>query len=256
MDFRDTCDVIQNSPPLFYNTYLWWDLLRKFCNEKLYFSRIAHSSYWYAFILGVVFLNTALVIAYGLIDDEDTLDMMDNFDTFFNTVYIIDVVIKLVGLGVHEYFGDAWNRFDFAMVVITIVTMIGLQYIYFLKQAKSGKLLKITKIQRVLRIFRSMRSMKVLAVFNYGADTILRVKMLFQKIMYCLPVVLKLLTALFFAMYIYALVGMLLFQKTTISQEQRQREEKVLSDFMWHKIKYTSFDTFQMAFLSLFEILT
>lgn len=70
---------------------------------------------------------------------------MEDLDTFFNCVYIFDVVIKIIGYGFEEYFKEPWYQFDFAMCVISVTTMIGIRFLYFLKKAKSGKLLKIMK---------------------------------------------------------------------------------------------------------------
>lgn len=60
-------------------------------------------------MLGIVFFNTIMIIIYGSIDDEETLTIIESFDTFFNSVYILDVVIKIIGLGFKDYFSDFWN---------------------------------------------------------------------------------------------------------------------------------------------------
>jgi hypothetical protein len=70
---------------------------------------------------------------------------MDDLDTFFTSVYIFDVIIKIIGYGVEDYFNEPWYQFDFLMSMISVMTMIGIRYLYFLKKAKSGKLLKILK---------------------------------------------------------------------------------------------------------------
>ena len=100
-------------------------------------------------------------------------------DTIFNAIYIIDVVIRSIGYGFEQYFNDFWCKFDFIMVMITIISMIGIEYLYFLKKIKSTKLLKITRIERVIRVFRTIRGIKLLFFVNYGADTVKRVKILF-----------------------------------------------------------------------------
>ena len=43
---------------------------------------------------------------------------------FFSSVFILEVILKLVGLGIKPYFKDNWNRFDFIVVIITIIAEI------------------------------------------------------------------------------------------------------------------------------------
>ena len=57
-------------------------------------------------------------------------------DDVFNAIYIMDFVIKIIGYGVDNYFKDPWCKFDFFMLMITVVTYIGIAYLQFLKGAK------------------------------------------------------------------------------------------------------------------------
>ncbi len=43
---------------------------------------------------------------------------------FFSSFFIIEVVLKLIGLGIGPYFKDSWNLFDFIVVLITIIAEI------------------------------------------------------------------------------------------------------------------------------------
>jgi hypothetical protein len=76
---------------------------------------------------------------------DDLSNTIENLDNFFVSVYILDVILKIIAHGVEDYFAEPWYQFDFFMVMISVMTMIGLSYLYFLKKAKSAKLLKIVK---------------------------------------------------------------------------------------------------------------
>jgi voltage-dependent calcium channel T type alpha-1I len=43
---------------------------------------------------------------------------------FFSSVFIIEAILKLVGLGVKPFFKDSWNVFDFTVVMVTIIAEI------------------------------------------------------------------------------------------------------------------------------------
>jgi hypothetical protein len=83
--------------------------VREFCNRYLFFAKIGESSLWNGFILTVVAANTVVIIAYAVVTDDTVLSDLDNVDTFFNIVYIVDFVIKFVGEGVEGYFEDQWH---------------------------------------------------------------------------------------------------------------------------------------------------
>ena len=47
---------------------------------------------------------------------------MESINYFFISVFTVEAVIKIVALG-KIYFYDSWNRYDFTIVVITIVIL-------------------------------------------------------------------------------------------------------------------------------------
>ena len=136
-------------PRLYENAPKIWTMFRDTMNKYLHIKQIAQSNIWNIFVLVIVFVNTVIVIYYFVVDlelmSQSIQDSINNLDDFFNTVYILDVAMKIIAYGVEAYFDEPWYQFDFFMVMISIMTMIGLQYLQFLKKAKSGKLLKIMK---------------------------------------------------------------------------------------------------------------
>lgn len=138
-------------------------------------------------------------------------DFLTNLDLLFNGIYVFDVVLKIIGLGMHTYFEDPWNNFDFVMMVISLITIFGLKYIYFLKKAKSTKLIKLTKLQKVLKVFRSLRSLKLFKILKFGADALHRVSKLIHIIALCVPSVSALLHTYFVFTFSYAIIGIYIF---------------------------------------------
>jgi hypothetical protein len=42
----------------------------------------------------------------------------------FSFIFLAETIMKLVGLGFKEYFKDKWNRFDFIIVILSIIAEI------------------------------------------------------------------------------------------------------------------------------------
>lgn len=126
-DFLDIIDLMEIVPRIYDNSYRFWKVFRNFCNKYLKFDKIAKSYYYDMFILFVVLLNFISIIVYLSVSDkeENVFDILESADTVFNSIYIADVIIKIIAYGVEDYFSHFWYQFDFTMVIITITTMIG-----------------------------------------------------------------------------------------------------------------------------------
>ncbi|EAR99094.2 cation channel family transporter (macronuclear) [Tetrahymena thermophila SB210] len=248
-EFQDTVALMKTSERLYNNSNKYWDSFRNFCNKYLYFEKISRSHYWSYFILFIVFSNTIALIYYSAAtvytDNSSSLDdIYTNIEIFFLSVYITDVCIKMIGLGINEYFDDYWNNFDFFMAIVSLVTIIGLKYIYFIKETKSTKLIKITKLQRVLKIFRSIRSIKLLSFLKLGADALLRVQKLFHKIAICIPSVWGFVSTYFLISISYGFLGIFLFNTNNNPDNGNP----------YDKSNYTDFNSIQNALLVLFQV--
>ena len=69
-------------------------------------------------MLLVVLINSCCIIASIVIANQNILDIFDMIDSIISYIYIIEFVIKIVGLGIEKYFEDNWNIFDFIMILV------------------------------------------------------------------------------------------------------------------------------------------
>jgi hypothetical protein len=116
---------------------------------------------------------------------------LENIDYWLNWVYLTEFIIKILGLGILNYFRDYWNCFDFILIIVCFGTDTALSHIMKnAKTAKSAKLVKFTKIQKALRGFkcmRSLRSAKFYRCLSENLDSLIRVKNLFTRIYFAIP---------------------------------------------------------------------
>lgn len=90
---------------------------------------------------------------YGI--DENTSDILLQANTIFTYIFLTEMCMKLVGLGVLKYLKDKMNYLDGIIVILSLVEV-------FLQNGKLSALksIRIFRTFRVLRITRLLRAMK------------------------------------------------------------------------------------------------
>ncbi|XP_073958915.1 muscle calcium channel subunit alpha-1-like isoform X6 [Choristoneura fumiferana] len=131
---------------------------------------------------------------------------LDMLNMIFTAVFALEFIFKLAAFRFKNYFGDAWNTFDFIIVLGSIIDIVVSQVNELKNQETS-----IPSIN-FFRLFRVMRLVKLLSR-GEGIRTLLWT---FIKSFQALPYVALLILMLFF---IYAVVGMQVFGKVAIDDE-------------------------------------
>lgn len=149
---------------------------------------VAVSSWFDALVTFMIILNlVVLMMKYEGMPDNYA-GVLDTLNVVFTAVFIVEAVVKIVGLSVRGYFSNRWNFFDFFIVITSIIdvalTFAGVDF-------------------AILRLFRSMRLVKLLK--SGETETLLNT---FFRSFSELPYVVLLVMLVFF---IYAVVGMQIF---------------------------------------------
>jgi len=122
----------------------------------------------------------------------------------FSIFFILECVLKLTALGHKVYFNEAWNRFDFTVVMASLLDMYlewaGTKVLSFLKAGPS-----LARAMRVLRISRLLRLVKQFQT----------IQSLINTMIYAFPKLLNVLILLFLTMFIYSVLGVFLFKEVT-----------------------------------------
>lgn len=105
------------------------------------------------FIMICIMCNTFVLGFVWYMQPESFDTPIDVINYFFMLVFTVEAIIKIIAHRTH-YFKDAWNKFDFTVVVLTAIILI-------ITWAGVGKDLAIMgTIVRVLRIGRVFRLVK------------------------------------------------------------------------------------------------
>jgi hypothetical protein len=109
------------------------------------------------FIIIIVIINSIIMALDGNMLDPDTLQLISNANYAFNAIYILEFIIKFIGLGPMIYFSDPSTYLDLVIIGFAILDMAT-------SSDDSGGNAVSSKLAflRVFRIFRVIRLMKVL----------------------------------------------------------------------------------------------
>lgn len=74
------------------------------------------------FITLIIVLNTIIMCMeyYGASDEYNNI--LNKANLVFVAIFTLEAVLKLIGLGVRYYFYIDWNKFDFAIVIVSLVS--------------------------------------------------------------------------------------------------------------------------------------
>ncbi|GAB0185003.1 sodium channel protein type 5 subunit alpha-like [Grus japonensis] len=156
--------------------------------QGLLFDIVSHKAFD---ITVVTFICLNMVIMMAENSQNGIKDILNKINYFFVAVFTGECVIKILALR-HYFFTSGWNIFDFAVVVLSLVS-IGLSEGF--RSSFSPTLLRIFRLARIGRILRLIRKAR-------GIRTLL-----FALLM-SLPALFNIGLLLFLVMFIYAIVGM------------------------------------------------
>ncbi len=149
----------------------------------------------------------------------------------FRTIYLLEFLIKVAGLGMQGYFWSKTRTFEFVLLAATGIEQLITSYeslvSYFDMPPMTLRLLRIVRILRILRLI--------------GDRHLGRTRELLHTLMLSVPALLNVASVLILVMSIYAVLGMQLFP--FVKHGERLNE-------------YANFESFGGAMLLLFQVLT
>ncbi|XP_054000294.1 muscle calcium channel subunit alpha-1 isoform X5 [Hylaeus anthracinus] len=169
--------------------------------------RIQYKVWWFVTsqpfeytIFTLIMINTVTLAMKFYRQPEIYTEALDVLNMIFTAVFAMEFVFKLAAFRFKNYFGDAWNVFDFIIVLGSFIDIV-------YSEVNPGY--AIISIN-FFRLFRVMRLVKLLSR-GEGIRTLLWT---FIKSFQALPYVALLIIMLFF---IYAVIGMQVFGKIAIN---------------------------------------
>ncbi|KAA8495059.1 Sodium channel protein type 10 subunit alpha [Porphyridium purpureum] len=119
----------------------------------------------------------------------------------FTWLFVLEMILKLLGLGVRQYFRDRWNLFDFVIVLLSLVTFV--LDVIALSISNFNSPFDAT-VLRVFRVFRLLRVLRLTKRFK-------NLRLLVETLMLSLPSLVNVGSLMALVFYIYAVIGVQFF---------------------------------------------
>lgn len=85
--------------------------------------KIAQSRLFENFIMGCIMCNTVVMALIWFDEPEALPDTIQIINYIFLTIFTVEAIIKIIALK-KDYFKDTWNKFDFTIVVFTLIILL------------------------------------------------------------------------------------------------------------------------------------
>ena len=168
--------------------------LRKMCYH------ISQHRNFEALILLVI---CASIVNMALSYDDAPQSFTDNLsliDQVFMLIFVIEITLKLFGMGFWGYFALRWNQFDFFIVIFGLVDLI-------INRFFSQALLLFQMGPKILRAVRMLRIGRLLRLVKKFEGML----KLLQTLVFSLPMAFNILALLLLIFFIYTIIGCSLF---------------------------------------------
>lgn len=195
-----------------------------------FFQRIITNKLFDPIIMAAI-IGNIIVMAMSYEDSSQSYqNVLDKLNLGFTVIFILEMVLKLLALGPKGYWFNGWNKFDAFVVTASIADLLmdslGSEMGSFLRVGP--QLARVLRVLRVTRLFRLAKSLQGLTA-------------LIETMIFSLPSMLNISALLFLVFFIYAVLGVFLYQNIT--------QGTIIND-------YVNFANFGNAMVALFKAST
>jgi len=151
-------------------------------------------------VIGLVIINTGTLSSDHYPSTPDFDNSIDAINLVLTILFLIEMIMKIIGLGLREYSSNSFNVCDGTIVIVSILQVIAAPPPVLGGSSSNGSLsvLRSFRLMRLFRIFTLMsKSKKLSSLFNALTSTASEMQ--------------NFLILLFLFLYIYTLLGMQLF---------------------------------------------
>ena len=156
------------------------------------------------FIMGSIIANCATMALTFWGEPQWWTSAQNVLNVIFTATFLIECALKLFAFGPPQYFREGWNRFDFAVVVGSVLDIM---CEYLEVQTFSSSMFRITRIAKVIG-----RVGRLLKVASHGSTT-LGIEQILQVFTHSLPSLGYIAVLLLLILFIFAVLGMNFFGK-------------------------------------------
>lgn len=166
---------------------------------RIFFIWLVQTSQFDLFILVCIIVNTLFLAVDWYSCPADVRDILDQLNYVFALIFLLEAVFKLIAFQSRVYFSDQGNRFDFAIVIATLISSIT----SLMLKVNFGASTTFIKALRISRIFKFIRLAR-------------QIKILFETMVVTIPTLTSMGGLLLLFLYIYSVLGVFLFAEVQL----------------------------------------
>ena len=202
---------------------------------QYYLREFADSSLLNKIIMGCIFINL-LAMAINYEGCNATYELCLNIANYcFTAVYCIECIIKISAYGFEGYFHTNWNRFDFFIVIASI-----LDIIFGNIKLVDNQFLQIFQVFRILKVLRVLRVFRLIKIVK-GLDKVI------ETLSWSLSALANVFILMVIIYSIFGILGCYFYDKLKYNEYKQ--------DFFYIN-EYYNLDNFYYAFLLIFRCTT
>ncbi|MDG5787088.1 ion transporter [Evansella sp. AB-P1] len=110
------------------------------------FKQIIEHKYFQPIIIGIILFNGLIIVTETYLNENQLLLALDKLIVW---IFVLELLLKLIGLGFRGYFSDRWNIFDFSIVIGSLVFY-------------ATPFVSVLRLVRVLRLIRMIPAIPAL----------------------------------------------------------------------------------------------
>jgi len=238
-EFFDVCDILKFQ---FWTTPNKSLLMRRYGFEFPFLVRLVESGRLTQAIIVVLLSNSAFVVLESYVDITDNSDnypWLQPLGLFFASVYVVDVVIKLMVQSFHQYWAKRENKFDLVTsLVLFVCGMFSLLPRAALAQTQDG-----FASEDALRYFNMLRMVRILMLISHVPQCKTMALAIFRLVLVSLDICLLLVLSIAF----YAAAGQQLFGGLLTSGNKLLKD----TDFVENGFDFMNFNDIMNSVMTL-----
>merc|ERR1711988_501178 len=176
------------------------------------------------FVMACIAVNSFMMTINHLTISDTSTNIITYANYLFALIFTFEAFAKIMAVGWSQYIRDAWNKFDFAVVIGTLIGIV----VKLSGQEGVGGIASIVRLFRIGRVLRLTKNFPTL-------------KRLFNTLMTSLPSIFNVFLLLMIFLFIFTVLGMQLFGRYKLNGDYNE---------------HNSFQNFWVAALTLFRFLT
>jgi voltage-gated sodium channel len=167
-------------------------------------------------MLLIILFNSVIMIWLMTEPEDPTNTTLNKIDDYMLYIYIAEFVVKVIGLGVIDYYSDPWNIFDFTLIIISLMTDILLTSLDFASNARTARFLRFSRLQKTLRLTKTVKGFRIFKFCLGIISSFYRIKQLIEIIIMSLPAIWRTLSLILIVFYTYSIIGNELFRENAL----------------------------------------